>query len=87
MSLGANVGGTQDEMQTMFQDKYKEYFKTSSSRGDDVFRISQKEEEILEDYILHFLYTLQKNPQHVLFKDSQKLVFLRGVNDNYLEAL
>ena len=41
----------------------------------------------MEDYVLHFLYTLQKNPQHVLSKDSQKLVFLRGVNDNYLQAL
>ena len=41
----------------------------------------------MEDYVSHFLYTLQNNPQHVLSEDSQKLVFLRGVNDNYLEAL
>ena len=41
----------------------------------------------MEDYVSHFLYTLQKNPQHVLSKDSQKLVLLRGVNDNCLEAL
>ena len=40
----------------------------------------------MEDYVSHFLYTLQKNPQH-MSKDSQKLVFLRGVNDDCLEAL
>ena len=41
----------------------------------------------MEDYVSHFLYTLQKNPQHMLSEDSQKLVFLMGVNDDYLEAL
>ena len=30
---------------------------------------------------------MQKNPQHRFSKDSQKLVFLRGVNDDCLEAL
>ena len=41
----------------------------------------------MEDYVSHFLHTLQKNLLHVLSEDSQKLVFLRGVNDNCLEAL
>ena len=41
----------------------------------------------MEDYVSRFLYTLQKNPQHVLSEDLQKLVFLRGVNESCLEAL
>ena len=69
MGLGANAIGTWDEMQTLFLDKYKEYCKASSSRGDDIFKISQREEESLEDYVSRFLYTLQKNPQHVLSED------------------
>ena len=40
MGLGANATGTWDEMKTLFLDKYKEYCKASSSRGDDIFRIS-----------------------------------------------
>ena len=87
MVHGANVATTWDQMQTLFLDKYKEYCKANDSRGDDIFIISQKEEESLEDYVSHFLYTLQKNPQHVLSEDSQNLVFLRGVHDNCLEAL
>ena len=87
MGLGANAAGTWDEMQTLFLEKYKEYYKASCSRGDDIFKISQKEEETLENYVLCFSYTLLKNPQHVLSKDSQKLVFLRGVHDNCIEAL
>ena len=87
MGLRANAIGTWDEMQTLFLDKYKEYCKENDSRGDDIFWISQKEEETLEDYVSCFLYTLQKNPQDVLSEDSQKLVFLRGVNDSCVEAL
>ena len=51
MGLGANATGTWDEMQTLFLDKYKEYCKANDSRGDDIFRISQKEGETLEDYV------------------------------------
>ena len=58
MGLGANVACTWDEMQTLFLDKYKEYCKENDSRGDDIFRISQKEDETLEDYVSCFLYTL-----------------------------
>lgn len=87
MGLGANVIGTWDEMQTLFLEKYKDYCKESDPRGDEIFRISQKEDETLEDYVSCFLYIMQKNPQHVLAEDSQKLIFLRGVNNNCLEAL
>ena len=87
MDVGANVARTQDEMKTVFLEKYKEYCKENDSRGDDVFQMSQKEDDTLEDYVSQFLYALQKNPQHVLTEDSQKLVFLRGVKEDCLEAL
>ena len=62
MGLGANATGTWDEMKTLFLDKCKEYFKASGSRGDDVFQISQKEEETLEDYVSHFFVYTAKEP-------------------------
>ena len=40
MGLGANAATTWDEMQALFLEKYKEYCKASSTRGDDIFRIS-----------------------------------------------
>ena len=58
MGLGANVAGTWDEMQTLFLEKYKEYCKENDSRGDVIFRISQKQDETLEDCVSCFLYTL-----------------------------
>jgi hypothetical protein len=51
MGLGANVAVNWDEMQALFLEKYKEYCKASGTRGDDIFRISQKEEETLEGYV------------------------------------
>ena len=58
MGLGANIVATWNETQTMFLYKYKEYFKENDSSGDGIFRISQKEDETLEDYVSHFLYML-----------------------------
>ena len=58
MGLGANAAGTWDEMQTLFLEKYKDYCKANDSRGDDIFRISQKKDKTLEDYVSCFLYTL-----------------------------
>ena len=58
MGLRANAATTWDEMQALFLEKYKEYCKASGTREDDIFRISQKEEETLEDYVSRFLYTL-----------------------------
>ena len=55
MGLGANVARRWDEMQTLFLEKYKEYYKENDSRGDDVFWMSQKEDETLEYYVSLFL--------------------------------
>ena len=62
MGLGANVVGTWDKMKNLFLDKYKEYHKATGSSGDYIFKISQKEEETLENYVSCLLYILQKNP-------------------------
>ena len=71
----------------MFLSKYKVYYRGSDGKGDDIFKMSQKEDETLEDYVSRFLFSLQKNTQHQLNEDSQKRPFLKGVNDTYIEAL
>lgn len=42
-------------------------------KGDGIFKISQKEDETLEDYISRFMCNLQRNIQHQLNDESQKL--------------
>lgn len=86
MSMGRGVVDSWAAMQTKFLKKYKEYCK-SGIKGDDIFRIQQKEDESLEDYISRFMFSLKKNSNHTLNEDSQKLLFLRGISDAYIDAL
>lgn len=86
MSLGRGVVDTWATMQTKFLEKYKEYCK-SGSKGDDIFRIQQKEDENVEDYISRFMFSLKNNSDHTLNEESQKLLFLRGINETYIYAL
>ena len=58
MGLGISAARSWDEIQTLFLEKYKEYCKANDSRGGDVFWMSQKEDETLEDYVSQFLYAL-----------------------------
>ena len=58
MGLATNAIGTWDEMKNLFLEKYKEYCKANDSREDDIFRILQKKDETLEDYVSRSLHTL-----------------------------
>jgi hypothetical protein len=75
MILGRGVVHTWATMQTKFLEKYKEYCKIGR-KGDDIFRIQQKEDGSLEDYISRFMFSLKKNSDHTLNEESHKLFFL-----------
>ena len=74
-------------MKNLFLAKYKDYFRGLDLKGDDIFKMSQREDEILEDYVVHFLFNLQFSMQHQLNEASQKHIFLKGVHDRSMEAL
>ena len=59
MVLGEPSIRTWEDMKTTFLWKYQEYFKLRDSRN-DIFKIQQLEDEILEDYLERFIYTLHK---------------------------
>ena len=74
-------------MSNLFLDKYKEYCRRHDLKGDDIFKMSQREDETLEDYVARFMFNLQHNTQHQLNEESQKHIFLKGVHDRSMEAL
>ena len=74
-------------MKNLFPVKKKDYCQGPDLKGDDIFKMSQKEDETLEDYVARFLFNLQHNTQHQLNKVSQKHIFLKGVHDRSMEAL
>lgn len=85
--LGTNAVADWNAMRNLFLSKYKEYYRGLDLKGGDIFKMSQKEDETLEDYVSRFMFNLQRNTQHQLNKESQKHLFLKGVNDGSIEAL
>ena len=61
MGLGANVVANWIEMRNLFLQKYKEYYRGQDMKGDEIFKMSQKEGETLEDYVSRFLFIVQQN--------------------------
>ena len=55
--------------------------------GGEIFKMSQKAGETLEDYVFKFLFNVQRNTQHNLNKESKKHLFLRGVQEESMESL
>lgn len=70
MSLGANTVQDWPRMRNLFLSKYKEYCRGRDLKGDDIFKMSQREDETLEDYVSRFMFNLQCNTQHNLNEES-----------------
>lgn len=87
MSLGANAIQDWQAMKTLFLEKYKDYCRGLDLKGDKIFKMSQRENETLVDYVARFLFKIQHNTQHQLNEASQKHIFLKGVHDRSMEAL
>ena len=69
-----------------FLGKYQEYCKYKDSRH-DIFKIQQLEDEILEDYLERFVYTLHKSKYSDLWEDGVCTLFLKGISEDLLESL
>ena len=72
--------------ETSFLWKYQEYYKPKDSRH-DIFKIQQLEDEILEDYLERFIYTLHKSKYNDLWEDAVGTIFLKGISKDLLESL
>ena len=86
MGLGVNTILYWIDMKKIFLKKYQPYCRTRDSK-DDIFRMTQHEEENLEDYLERFLYNLQKSKQSSLNSDTIRTIFLKGVRDDYINVL
>jgi len=86
MGLGVNTILYWNDMKIIFLKKYQPYCQTRDSK-DEIFRMTQHEEEILEDYLEIFLYNLQKSKQSSLNSDTIRTIFLKGVRDDYINVL
>lgn len=83
MSLGGNCIQTCEDMKNVFLEKYQDY----CHAGEDIFGITQGENESLEDYVERFRYNLQKSKHKNLGKETLKTLLLKGIKDEFLESL
>ena len=77
---------TWDDMKTSFLRKYQDYCKPKDS-WHDIFKIQQLEDEILEDYLNRFIYTLHKSKYNDLQEDAVHTLFLKGISEDLLESI
>jgi hypothetical protein len=86
MSLGEYNIRSWEDMKTKFLKKYQDYCRTKDSRN-DIFKMKQQDEESLEDFLERFTFTLQKSKYNDLQDEAVKILFLKGVLEEYIDTL
>ena len=64
MSLDGNCIQTWEDMKHVFLERYQDYCKVN----EDIFKMTQGEQESLEEYVERFQYNLQRSKQRELGK-------------------
>ena len=85
MGLGEHTIRSWDDMRIAFLKKYQEYCKTRDSHN-DIFRMQQKKDRNLEDYVERFAYNLHKN-RNELNNATIRTIFLNGILEEYVDVL
>jgi hypothetical protein len=86
MSLGEHVITSWDQMQQKFLNKYQDYCKMREKK-EELFKMMQKEDENLEDFVESLQYNLQRSSHPNVSKDILKTILLKGVRDESLDML
>jgi hypothetical protein len=69
-----------------FSKKYQAYCKGKNLR-EDIFEMSQRDDESLEDYLEIFLYNIHISKHRKLYMDIVKTIFLRGIKYESIDLL
>lgn len=75
-----------DQMKDAFLEKCQEYCKTKEVQ-DEIFCMTQREEESTEDFLEYFFFSLECSRCLDLTTDAIKILFLRGIQDETMDAL
>ena len=77
MSLGGNCVQNWEDMKHVFLKMYQDY----CSVNEDIFEMTQREEESLEEHMERFQCNLQISKQRKLGKDTLETLILKGIQD------
>ena len=73
-------------MKNTYLKKYYEYCNTRNTKA-VIFKMQQLEDVNIEDNVERFLYNLQRARNGSLNKDSIKIIFLKGIQEEYINIL
>ena len=86
MELGGSTINSWDQMKHVFLTKYQDYYQ-SRHLSEEIFKMTSKEDEILEEYIEIFQYNLQRSPYTTLPRDVLKATLIGNMEDAWIEML
>ena len=86
MGLGGETITTEEQMKRVFLGKYQEYCRTKDKR-EELFKMMQKEEESMEDFVERLLYNIQRVGQTDMGKDVLKIILLHVIREDWLDML
>ena len=73
-------------MKQVFLEKYQEYCNTKDKR-EELFKMVQRDDEILEDFVERILYNVQRAGQSNMGLDVLKIILLCGIREDFLDML
>ena len=86
MSLGHDSIINWNQMKQSFLNKYQEYCR-ARDRKEELFKMNQKEDESLEDFMEILEYNIQRSGHPYLDPYILKTILLRGIRDERLDIL
>jgi hypothetical protein len=86
MGLGGGTINSWDGMKHAFLTKYQDYCRTRDLK-DEIFQMTTKENESLEEYVERFQYNLQISPYGMLPGEVLKETLIKGMKDEWVETL
>lgn len=84
MGLGGKSITTWDNMKKILLEQYQDYCKSRDIK-EEIFKIMQKEDENMEDFVAHFKYSLQRSGHSDLEKGTLKIFLLWALREESLE--
>lgn len=88
MGLGGGVINDWDQMKTAFLEKYQDYCRSRELK-DEIFQMTARPSETLEEYVEHFQYNLQRSPyaSSPLPDNALKTTLIKGMKEQWIETL
>ena len=65
-------------METSFLKRYQDFCKTRELK-DEIFKMTTKDNETLEEYVERFNYNLQRSPHTTLPKEVLRAILIKGM--------